>query len=133
MIRALADRGGVIGMVFAEQMLSPAWDFDRRSGNYTTATRPMVAVVEHIDHICQLLGNATQVALGTDLDGGYGRELSPIDYDTSADLQRFPDILRRRGYGEADVRGICHGNLLNLFRRAWTADAAPLTGSRRNP
>jgi membrane dipeptidase len=59
------------------------------------------------------------VALGTDLDGGYGRELAPIDYDTSADLQRFPEILRRRGYGEADVNGICHGNLLGLFRRAW--------------
>ncbi|MFA6107421.1 MAG: membrane dipeptidase [Candidatus Latescibacterota bacterium] len=119
MIRAVADRDGVIGMVFAEQMLSPTWDFDRPEGNYATATRPMSAVVDHLDHVCQLLGNARHVAMGTDLDGGYGRELAPIDYDTSADLQRFPEILRRRGYGEEDVRGICHGNLLGLFRRAW--------------
>lgn len=130
MIQALAQRQGVIGMVFAEQMLSPAWDFDQRDGNYASATRPMMAVVDHVDHICQLLGNARHVSLGTDLDGGYGRELAPIDYDTSADLQRVPDLLRRRGYGDDDVRAICHGNLLGLFRRAWSRSAAAIPPRR---
>lgn len=119
MIKAIIDRDGVIGMVFAEQMLSPTWDFDDPTGNYANATRPMASVVDHIDHICELAGNTNHVALGTDLDGGYGRELAPIDYDTAADLQRFPDILKRRGYGKEDVDKICHGNLLRLFRRTW--------------
>jgi membrane dipeptidase len=119
MIKAICERDGVIGVVFAEQMLSPTWDWDDPATHYATATRSMKAVAEHIDHICQLTGNCIRVALGTDLDGGFGRELAPIDYDTIADLQRFLDILRTRGYGEEDVAKIAHGNLLRFFRKAW--------------
>jgi membrane dipeptidase len=121
MIKALCARGGVIGVVFAEMMLNPAWDWDNPGTHAATATRPMKAVAEHIDHICQLTGSADHVAFGTDLDGGFGRELAPVDYDTIADLQRFLDILRARGYPEEDVAKIAHGNLLRLFRTAWRA------------
>jgi membrane dipeptidase len=121
MIKALCTRGGVIGVVFAEMMLNPAWDWDNPGTHAATATRPMQAVAEHVDHICQLSGSADHVAFGTDLDGGFGRELAPVDYDTIADLQRFLDILRARGYPEADVAKIAHGNLLRLFRTAWRA------------
>ena len=119
MIKAIIDRDGVIGMVFAEQMLSPSWDWDDPSTHYTNATRPMKAVVEHIDHICELAGNTNHVAFGTDLDGGFGRELSPTDYNTIADLQVFLNILRQHGYSEEDVIKFAHGNLIKLFRNAW--------------
>jgi membrane dipeptidase len=119
MIKAIIERDGVIGMVFAEQMLSPRWDWDDFSTHYQNATRPMKAVVEHIDHICELAGNTNHVAFGTDLDGGFGRELSPTDYNTIADLQVFLNILRQHGYGEEDVIKFAHGNLLDLFRRNW--------------
>jgi membrane dipeptidase len=119
MIKAIVERDGVIGMVFAEQMLSPLWNWDDPSTHYTNATRPMKAVVEHIDHICELAGNTNHVAFGTDLDGGFGRELSPTDYNTIADLQIFLDILRKHGYSEEDVINFAHGNLLKLFRNAW--------------
>ena len=74
MILALIERGGVIGMVFAEAMLNPKWNFDDPSTFQPTARRTMSAVVEHIDHICQLVGNCDHVAIGSDLDGGFGRE-----------------------------------------------------------
>jgi len=119
MIRAICERGGVIGTVFAEQMLSPAWDWDDPSTFYMNATRPMSSAVDHIDHVCQLVGSCDHVAFGTDLDGGFGRELAPTDYDTVADLQCFLDIMRGRGYSEEDVAKFAHGNLLGLFRRAW--------------
>ena len=119
MIRAIVERDGVIGIVFAEQMLSPQWDWDDPSTHHTNATRPMAAAVEHIDHICQLAGNGNHVAFGTDLDGGFGRELAPTDYNTVADLQKFLDILRTHGYNEDDVADFAHGNLLRLFRNAW--------------
>jgi membrane dipeptidase len=80
----------------------------------------MKAVIEHIDHVCQLTGNCEHVAIGSDLDGGFGRETSPIDYDTIADLQKFLGMLERRGFSQADVARIAHGNLLNFFRRAWS-------------
>ena len=119
MIKAIVERGGVIGMVFAEQFLNPRWNWDDPGTHYTTATRPMKAIIEHIDHICQLTGNADHVAFGTDLDGGFGRELSPTDLNTIADLQSFLNVLRRHGYSEEDVAKIAHGNLLRFFRKAW--------------
>ena len=120
MIRAIAGRGGVIGMVFAEPMLNPAWNFDLTSSYQPTAKRPMAAVVEHLDHICQLTGNCDHVAIGSDLDGGFGREWAPVDYDTIADLQKFIHILARRGYRREDIARIAHGNLLRFFRQAWS-------------
>jgi membrane dipeptidase len=122
MIVAIAKRGGVVGMVFAEQMLNPAWNWDDPSTHRPNATRSMSAVAEHVDHICQLLGTADHVALGSDLDGGFGRDLAPTDLDTIADLQGFAGILRARGYREEDVRKIAHGNLIRFFRRAWGSE-----------
>ena len=120
MIKAITDRGGVIGMVFAEAMLNPQLNFDNPDTWPQNARRPMSAVVDHIDHICQLTGNCNHVAIGSDLDGGFGREMAPIDYNTIADLQRFLDILADRGYSANDIEAIAHGNLLNFFRQAWS-------------
>jgi membrane dipeptidase len=122
MITAIARRDGVVGLVFAEPMLNPAWHWEDPATHRATATRSMSAVAEHVDHICQLLGNANHVALGSDLDGGFGRDLSPIDLDTIADLQGFVGILRARGYSEEDVRKVAHVNLLRFFRSAWGSE-----------
>ena len=85
-----------------------------------SASAPMAAAADHVDHICQLTGNCDHVAIGSDLDGGFGREMAPIDYDTIADLQRFLSILDRRGYAQGDIAAIAHGNLLRFFRQAWS-------------
>jgi membrane dipeptidase len=77
-------------------------------------------VVEHIDHICQLAGNAKHCGIGSDLDGGFGKEQSPLDLDTIADLQTLAELLRGRGYSEADVEGIMSGNFLRVLRQAWS-------------
>jgi membrane dipeptidase len=76
-------------------------------------------VVDHIDRVCHIAGNSRHAAIGTDLDGGFGREQSPGDLDTIADLQRLPELLRRRGYGEDAVTGILYGNWVRFFRQAW--------------
>jgi membrane dipeptidase len=89
-------------------------------------TQPRVAgvtlatVVDHIDRVCQLAGNTQHAALGTDLDGGFGREQSPHDLDTIADLQVLPELLLQRGYSDADVTGILYGNWVAFFERAWS-------------
>ena len=119
MIKELIARGGVIGVVFAEQMLNPDCNWDDPSTRPPFARRSMSTVVEHVDHICQLAGDSEHVAIGSDLDGGFGRELVPTDLDTIADLQRFLSILERHGYGQEDIRQIAHGNLVRLFDQAW--------------
>jgi len=116
-IKRLIERGAVIGSAFDTWMLYPGWVRGKHLPEETGTG--MEKVIDHIDHVCQLAGNAKHAAIGTDLDGGFGREQSPHDLDTIADLQRIPDMLRKRGYSEADVEGIMVGNWLRFFREAW--------------
>jgi membrane dipeptidase len=76
-------------------------------------------LIDHMDHICQIAGNAQHVAIGSDLDGAFGREQSPADIETIADIQKIPALLRKRGYSEADVLLVMHGNWLRFLRNAW--------------
>ena len=116
-IRKLIGRGAVIGAALDDWMLVPGWVRGRTMPAETGVC--LNTVVDHIDHVCQLAGNTRHAALGTDLDGGFGKEQSPLDLDTIADLQKFPDLLRARGYQEDDVRGILYGNWVRFFREAW--------------
>ena len=59
-------------------------------------------------------------AIGSDLDGGYGREQSPHDLHTIVDLQKIPDILSKRGYSQKDIEQIMNGNWLRLLHDSWT-------------
>ena len=61
----------------------------------------------------------TIIAIGTDMDGGFGAEVTPTDVDTIADLQGFGPVLKKAGHSDDDVNGILHGNTLRFFRRAW--------------
>ena len=74
-------------------------------------------VAEHIDHICQPAGSAQHVAIGSDLDGGFGAEHAPAQIDTIRDLQKLPDILSDRGMTDPDIAAVMHANWL----RFWTA------------
>ena len=75
-------------------------------------------VADHIDHICQVAGSAAHAAIGTDLDGGYGREQAPADINTIADLRNLPAILASRGYSSSDTESVMHGNWRRLLRAA---------------
>ena len=112
-VKAIVERDGVIGAVFDAWMLVPDWKITEPN------TAKLANVVAQMDHICQLAGNARHIAIGTDLDGGYGTEQSPTDLDTIADLQKMPDMLRSRGYSEADIAGVFHGNWMRFFEKAW--------------
>jgi membrane dipeptidase len=116
-IKRLVGRGAVIGAALDTWMLYPGWV--RGQTTPEEAGVKLEAMIDHIDHVCQLAGNARHAAIGTDLDGGYGREQSPFDLDTIADLQRLPDLLRGRGYAEEAVGGIMYGNWMRFFREAW--------------
>jgi membrane dipeptidase len=117
-IKLLIQRDAVIGVAFDDWMLYPSWPIDpvMPGANEWVSLED---VVNHIDHICQLAGNARHVGLGTDLDGGYGTEETPGDVDNIADVMKIPSILRRRGYGEEDVRAIMFGNWVRLLRDSW--------------
>jgi membrane dipeptidase len=116
-IRELLDRGAVIGAVFDAWMLKPGWIRGQTTPESAGVTLQTVA--DHIDHVCQLAGNARHCMIGSDLDGAFGREQCPSDVQTIADLTRLLDVLRSRGYSDEDVAMIAHGNALRFFREAW--------------
>jgi membrane dipeptidase len=116
-IKAIISRGGVIGMAFDAWMMVSGWE--RGVTTPEAAGVVIESIVQHIDHICQLAGNAEHVGIGSDLDGGFGREQCPRDLDTIADLQRLPEMLAARGYDRPAIEGIMHQNWINFFRNAW--------------
>lgn len=119
-IRAIAERGGVLGAALDVWMLQPGFIKDVSSNAGITLS----TVVAHIDYICQLTGSSRHVGIGSDLDGGFGREQSPCDLDTIADLQKLVNLLAGRGYSEDDIAAIMHRNWVDLLRRVWSERAA---------
>lgn len=119
MIRALIARDAVIGTVLANKFLDPNWE--------PGAPLPLDAVMRHIDHICQLAGEATHCALGSDFDGGFGAESTPDGFDSVADLAKIADALSAHGYTTADIESIMGGNWLRLLRRSLPAEFEPVS------
>ena len=116
-IKRLVQRGAVIGGALDAWMMVPNWV--RGITTPESAGVKLNHLVDHLDHICQIAGNARHIGLGSDLDGAFGREQSPLDLDTIADLTRFPELFRQRGYTESDIQQILHGNFIRFLVEAW--------------
>ncbi|MGB7157424.1 MAG: membrane dipeptidase, partial [Tepidisphaeraceae bacterium] len=114
MIKALISRGGVIGMNFYDKFLLPPDEYGKRRAT-------LADLIRHIRHICDLAGSAKHVAIGTDMDGGLGRDQIPREILTSGDLPKVADALSGAGFGDDDVRDIMGENWLAFFRRALPA------------
>lgn len=110
-IHAIIQRDGVIGTAFDNWMTRRGWE----PGNAENPQVVIADVVDHIDHVCQIAGNSFHAAIGSDLDGGFGREQSPSDLNTIADLQKIVSILEKRGYKDEDISMIMHGNWLRVL------------------
>ena len=100
-IRAIAARGGVIGVVFYPPFL------------VSSGTARLDDVVRHIDYIKNLVG-VDYISLGSDFDGMDGS--APVGLE---DVSRFPAIteaLLQKGYTRQDVRKILGENFMRVFR-----------------
>lgn len=101
LIRAIAARGGVVGIVFYPYYLTGS-----RSASLEN-------VIQHIDYIKRLVGNVDCISLGSDFDG---IEVTPTGLE---DVTKFPAIteaLLQRGYSRQDVRRILGENFMRVFR-----------------
>lgn len=116
-IRALAARGAILGAALDGWMLVPGWE--RGKTTPQSANLTLNHVVDHIHHICQLTGSAQHVGIGSDLDGAFGREQTPTDLDSIADLAKIQIPLERRGYCAEDIGAILSENFMSFLRRAW--------------
>ena len=100
-IRAIASRGGIIGIVFYPPFLVP------------TGTARLEDVVRHIDYIKNLVG-VDYVALGSDFDGMDGA--SPVGLEDVSHFPAVTEALLQLGYTKQDVRKILGENFMRVFR-----------------
>jgi membrane dipeptidase len=116
-IKAMIQRDSVLGVALDVWMVVPG--FVRGQSTPESVGVRMQHLADHIDHVCQIAGNTRHSGIGSDLDGAFGREQSPLDLDTIADLQQLESILTDRGYNDDDIDAIFHGNFLRVLRQAW--------------
>ena len=142
-IRALAARGGIIGINFYSSFLDAEYwrhrqaaeqhcqtelealekdlpyDFPRRAelerqlllAHMGHVPVPASRIVDHIEYIARLVG-PEHVALGSDFDG---TNSLPDDMPDVSHLPRVTQMLRERGFGDADIRNILGENVLRFF------------------
>lgn len=116
-ITELINRKAVIGVALDAWMMVPNWIRGESTPDKMGVT--LQQMVDNIDHICQLAGNTLHAGIGTDLDGGFGKEQCPADVDTIADLQKIPQLLSKRGYSSLDIENITSGNFLRFLQNTW--------------
>lgn len=116
MIRALVERGAVIGAVLYNAFLAAGYTRGDPKERYG-----LDLLVRHIDRVCQIAGDAEHAAIGSDLDGGLGREQIPRELDSVADMPHLAAALADHGYGDADIARIMGQNWLRLLERSLPA------------
>lgn len=110
-IQQIAKRDGVIGMAFFNYMIKPGYpDNPPQRENVS-----LKDVVHHIDHICQLVGNANSVGIGSDMDGGFGVNRIPHELQTISDLPKIAEVLSTKGFSDADIKKIMSENWMRFF------------------
>ncbi len=116
-INELIRRDAVIGIALDAWMMVPNWVRGESTPEGMGVT--LDQMIDNIDHICQLSGNSFHVGIGTDLDGAFGKEQSPVDLDTIADLQKIPLMLSKKGYTKIDIENIMSQNFIKFLKRVW--------------
>jgi membrane dipeptidase len=110
-IEGIVARNGIVGVLPLNWALDSSW---RTSDGKEAIT--LDAVVDAIDHVCEVAGNAGHVGIGSDFDGGQGAESAPAELDTIADLPKLAAALARRGFTGDEVAAVMGGNWLRFLR-----------------
>lgn len=110
-IRAIAARDGVIGINLFSRFLNAARAGDATArDDYLGERAPLEHVVAHVKHVCDVTGSVRHMALGSDMDGGFGADRLPRGVDRPGDLVRIAEALSASGFDDADVRAFAWGN-----------------------
>ena len=108
MIRALAEKGGVIQINFYPVFLDAGFNYVPDSGQKVPSYK---MIADHIDHVVGLVG-IDHVGIGSDFDG---IDVTPEGMDDISQMPKLFDELRFRGYSEVDLSKIASRNFFNAF------------------
>lgn len=108
MISILLERNAVIGLALDAWMITPNWI--RGESTPEGANVDLDKVIDHVKHISDLAGSTRNIMIGSDLDGAFGTEQTPIEIKSIANLQNFIPSLTKRGFSNSDIEGIMWKN-----------------------
>lgn len=105
-IKAIAERGGVIGLNLFGRFLA-------------VGRRATIAdCVAHVNRIVELMGHRRGVALGSDMDGGFGPAELPVGLDHPTKLNALADALHDAGWADDEIEGFAYGNWRRFIEQA---------------
>ena len=120
-LRAIIERDGVIGVSMDTAMLYRGGiDWAKVEGLKRPFGKEDITLddlADHVDHICQLAGDALHAGIGGDTDGQSGRIGAPAEIDTVVDYGRLAEVLVRRGYDDDQVTDVMYRNWVSFFSR----------------
>ncbi len=103
----ITNRGGVIGLNLLGAFITPGVEKPDRA--------TIADCVRHIEHVCELSNSRKHIALGSDMDGGFGADGLPAGINTPSDLVILIEALSACGWSDDDLAGFAHGN----WERFW--------------
>jgi membrane dipeptidase len=102
-IRSLAEKGGVVQVVFYPEFLAGP-----------EAVVNVNTIVDHIDYIANLVG-AEHVGIGSDFDGAP----MPEDLPDASMIPKIEKELNRRGYEKSQIEKIMGKNTMRVMEDVW--------------
>ena len=118
MIKAIAEKDGVIGVNYVPFFLTDI-DFKKfRSGDEAEKAKAesvtVETVVNHIDHMVEVIGDSKHIGLGSDFDG------VPMIAKGLEDASKLPNLtisLCERGYSDEEIKAILGENFLRVIKK----------------
>ncbi|PJE27481.1 membrane dipeptidase [Pseudooceanicola antarcticus] len=102
----IAETDGMVGINLATGFLRPDGQMRADTG--------LDDLLRHLDHLLQMLGE-DRVGFGSDFDGA----IVPEVIGDCSGLPNLRQALRQRGYNEALMQKLCHGNWMRVLRKTW--------------
>ena len=139
-IKSCAAKNGIIG-------LSPWGPMVMKTGQTKRPT--VDDFIDHIDYVVQMLGSTDNIGVGTDMSlgtypdheydpwgspdykdvtGGYNKYVTPNirsplrmveGFSNYAEVLKFVEKLKKRGYSESDAQKILGENYMRVFNQVW--------------
>jgi len=108
LIREINNRNGVIGINLFSRFLTK---------NFPNRRATIEETIQHIEHICEIMKRSDGIALGSDMDGGFGANFLPEGIDHPSDLGRLLQALMDRGWSRKELLGFAQCNWLTFMRK----------------
>ncbi|MCC1498295.1 dipeptidase [Alcanivorax sp. 1008] len=100
-IKAIANTGGVIGIIFQSGFLGDHWNAGSAE-----------SIVRHMEHVIRVAGE-DYVSLGSDWDGMI---VTPRDMKTALELPLLVEIMLRRNWTPEQIQKTLGGNYLRVMK-----------------